>query len=172
MPKRALFALALLALLLARPLLAFDPFDARRTLDALLGPQSPLLLLGPLETEQQFFDVQGDRSFVELRGLKLSGGKASQRPLSLLLREAGQGLVSVELVDWPQEIALEGGGRITWQRLNWRGSWDVEQAGWDRLLLEIEGLNIASDSLNASLADFRLEARARPDRQQIQIRLQ
>ncbi len=171
MPKRFLFALALLALLLARPLLAFDPFDARRTLDALLGPQSPLLLLGPLETEQQFFDVQGDRSFVELRGLKLSGGKASQSPLSLLLREAGQGLVSVELVDWPQEIALEGGGRITWRRLNWRGSWDVEQVGWDRLLLEIEGLNIASDSLNASLADFRLEARARPDRQQIQIRL-
>lgn len=171
MPKRFRFALALLALLLARPLSAFDPFDARRTLDALLGPQSPLLLLGPLETEQQFFDVQGDRSFVELRGLKLSGGKAAQRPLSLLLREAGQGLVSVELVDWPQEIALEGGGRITWQRLNWRGSWDVEQVGWDRLLLEIEGLNIASYSLNASLADFRLEARARPDRQQIQIRL-
>jgi hypothetical protein len=80
-------------------------------------------------------------------------------------------MVSVELVDWPQEITLEGGGRITWQRLNWRGSWDVEQVGWDRLLLEIEGLNIASDSLNASLADFRLEARARPDRQQIQIRL-
>jgi hypothetical protein len=171
MPKRFRFALVLLALLLARPLLAFDPFDARRTLDALLGPQSPLLLLGPLETEQQLFDVQGDRSFVELRGLKLSGGKASQSPLSLLLREAGQGMVSVELVDWPQEITLEGGGRITWQRLNWRGSWDVEQVGWDRLLLEIEGLNIASDSLNASLADFRLEARARPDRQQIQIRL-
>ena len=52
---------ALLALLLAP---SWRSSDARRTLDALLGPQNPLLLLGPLETEQQFFDVQGDRSFV------------------------------------------------------------------------------------------------------------